>query len=52
VFDGNSQSLDQVVALLGANQSAVLTTVHVNSVMPESKQISDHDPKYVKLKVR
>ncbi|MGR9459452.1 endonuclease/exonuclease/phosphatase family protein (plasmid) [Rhizobium leguminosarum] len=51
VFDGNSQSLDQVVALLGANQSAALTTVHVNSVMPESKQTSDHDPKYVKLKV-
>ncbi|TCU41372.1 MULTISPECIES: endonuclease/exonuclease/phosphatase family protein [Rhizobium] len=51
VFDGNSQSLDQVLVLLGSNQSAVLTTAHVNSVMPESKQTSDHDPKYVKLKI-
>jgi predicted extracellular nuclease len=52
VFDGNSQSLDHVVAKLGANQSATLTTLHVNSVMPESKQTSDHDPKYVQLKVK
>ncbi len=52
VFDGNSQSLDQVVALAGRNRSAELTTVHVNSVMPESKQTSDHDPKYVKLTFR
>jgi len=51
VFDGNSQSLDHVVAKLGANQTAEVTTLHVNSVMPESKQTSDHDPKYVKLKV-
>jgi len=50
VFDGNSQSLDHVIAGLGANQSAELTTLHINSVMPESKQTSDHDPKYVKLK--
>lgn len=32
MFDGNSQSLDHVVASLGANQSATLTTLHVNSV--------------------
>jgi len=51
VFDGNSQSLDHVIVKLGANQTAELTTLHVNSVMPESKQTSDHDPKYVKLKV-
>lgn len=51
VFDGTSQSLDHVVAKLGANQTAEVTTLHVNSVMPESKQTSDLDPKYVKLKV-
>ena len=49
VYEGNSQSLDHAVALLGTNQSATLDTLHVNSVMPESKQTSDHDPKFIKL---
>jgi predicted extracellular nuclease len=51
VFDGNSQSLDQVVVLLGANHLATLTTLRVNSVLPESKQTNDHDPKYVRLEI-
>ncbi len=35
VFEGKSQSLEQVVALRGANQSAELRTLHVNSVLPD-----------------
>jgi len=50
VFDGNSQSLDHVVVQLGAGETAEMVTLHVNSVLPESKQTSDHDPKYVRLK--
>ncbi len=49
VYDGNSQSLDHVIAKLGANQTAELTTLHVNSVVPKSRQTSDHDPKYVRI---
>lgn len=49
VFDGNSQSLDHALVLLGSGQSAVMKTLHVNSVLPVSKQVSDHDPKHMSI---
>ncbi|MCA1367201.1 endonuclease/exonuclease/phosphatase family protein [Bradyrhizobium sp. BRP14] len=49
-FEGNSQSLDHALVLLGEGQSATMKTLHVNSVLPESKQVSDHDPKYLQIK--
>ncbi|OHV76814.1 hypothetical protein [Ensifer sp. LCM 4579] len=49
-FEGNSQSLDHALVLLGEGQSASIKTLHVNSVLPGSKQVSDHDPKYLQIK--
>lgn len=51
VFEGNSQSLDHALVLLGEGQSATMNTLHVNSHQPMSRQTSDHDPKLVRLKV-
>ncbi|SDN39010.1 endonuclease/exonuclease/phosphatase family protein [Ensifer sp. YR511] len=48
-FQGNSQSLDHALVLLGEGQSAEMRTLHVNSVLPEEKQISDHDPKLLSI---
>ncbi len=47
VFDGNSQSLDHVLTRLHADDQAILSTPHVNSIVPVSKRMSDHDPKHV-----
>ncbi|CAH2394162.1 endonuclease/exonuclease/phosphatase family protein [Mesorhizobium ventifaucium] len=49
VFDGNSQSLDHALTLLGPGQSATMKTLHVNSVQPDSRKVSDHDPKLVRI---
>lgn len=49
VFDGNSQSLDHMLVLLGEGQSSSMQTLHVNSVQPDSRQVSDHDPKLMRL---
>ena len=46
VFDGNSQSLDHALTLLGPGQSATMKTLHVNSVQPDSRKVSDHDPNW------
>lgn len=51
VFEGNSQSLDHALVLLGEGQSATVDTLHMNSRQPFSRQISDHDPKLVRIKV-
>ncbi len=49
VFDGNSQSLDHALVMLGNGQTAVMRTLHINSVLPEAQQTSDHDPKHVSI---
>lgn len=49
VFDGNSQSLDHLLVMLGEGQTASMQTLHVNSVHPDSRQVSDHDPKLMRL---
>ncbi|RVP48891.1 hypothetical protein [Sinorhizobium medicae] len=51
VFDGNSQSLDHVLVGLADGLSATMSTLHVNSVFPEEKQVSDHDPKYLRIQL-
>ena len=48
-FQGNSQSLGHALVLLGEGQSARMRTLHINSVLPEEKQISDHDPKLLSI---
>ncbi len=50
IYEGNSQSLDHMLVLLGKGQTAQMDTLHVNSVLPESRQTSDHDPKLLLLK--
>lgn len=49
VFEGNSQSLDHMLVLLGEGQSASMRTLHVNAVQPDSRKVSDHDPKLMRL---
>lgn len=49
VFEGNSQSLDHLLVLLGAGQTASMQTLHVNAVQPDSRKVSDHDPKLMRL---
>ncbi|RWD29875.1 MAG: hypothetical protein EOS34_27425 [Mesorhizobium sp.] len=49
IFEGNSQSLDHALVLLGEDQSATMKTLHVNSVQPDSRKVSDHDPKLLKI---
>jgi len=51
VFDGNSQSLDHVLVGLADGLSATMSTLHVNSVFPEEKQVSDHDPKHLRIQL-
>lgn len=50
IFEGNSQSLDHVLVLLGEGQETTMKTLHVNSIEPDSKKVSDHDPKLLELK--
>lgn len=49
IFEGNSQSLDHALVLLGEDQSATMKTLHVNSVQPDSRKVSDHDPKLLRI---
>ncbi|WP_162260529.1 endonuclease/exonuclease/phosphatase family protein [Rhizobium sp. Root708] len=51
VFEGNSQALDHALISAGASTSADFRTFHVNSVYPEEQQMSDHDPKVVRLRL-
>ncbi len=52
VFDGNSQTLDQIVASgnLFSNFPFVYDVIHVNAEFPD--QASDHDPSLVRLDLR
>jgi predicted extracellular nuclease len=52
VFDGNSQSLDHALVLLGEGQNATMKTLHINSIEPDSKKVSDHDPKLLELRLQ
>jgi len=49
VFEGNSQSLDHLLVLLDEGQTGSMQTLHVNSVQPDSRKVSDHDPKLMRL---
>lgn len=49
-FDGNSQSLDHALVLLGSGDEAELRTLHVNSIRPTTLRTSDHDPKLVSIR--
>ncbi|WP_353642533.1 hypothetical protein [Mesorhizobium sp. WSM2239] len=49
VFEGNSQSLDHMLVQLGNDQAASMQALHVNSVQPDSRRVSDHDPKLVRI---
>ncbi|MQV98626.1 hypothetical protein GHK03_02070 [Sinorhizobium medicae] len=49
--NGNSQSLDHVLVGLADGLSATMSTLHVNSVFPEEKQVSDHDPKHLRIQL-
>lgn len=49
VFEGNAQSLDHLLVLPGDGQTASMQTLHVNAVQPDSRKVSDHDPKLMRL---
>jgi len=51
VFEGNSQALDHALVSSSASASAEFRTLHVNSIYPEDQQMSDHDPKIVRLRL-
>jgi len=51
VFEGNAQALDHALVSAGSSSVAELRTFHLNSIFPEELQMSDHDPKVVRLRL-
>lgn len=51
-FEGNAQALDHVLVSPSASARAEFLAVHVNSLFPEAQQMSDHDPKVVRIRVQ
>ncbi|RVH76905.1 nuclease [Sinorhizobium meliloti] len=51
-FEGNAQALDHALVSSNASARAEFRTFHVNSLFPEAQQMSDHDPKVVRLRLQ
>ncbi|WP_439630806.1 endonuclease/exonuclease/phosphatase family protein [Shinella sp.] len=51
IFEGNAQALDHVLVSTNASSRAEFRTFHVNSLSPKAMQMSDHDPKVVRLRL-
>jgi uncharacterized protein len=51
IFEGNASTFDQILISNGLVDSlSAISVIHLNTSLPEEKQISDHDPVLIDLK--
>ena len=52
VYQGNSQVLDHIIVTPALAEDAEIDVIHVNSAIPASERVSDHDPVIARFRIR